>query len=190
MQSGSESSACVSPGCTSKRGEQQTALARWRGPLFTARMKALLFIATLASLILTCCSTPEEPETKPLGENSLSQAEIREAKKSRVSFERHVKPILESKCVMCHHRAAMPGRMSLENRREAMKSGALGAFIVPGHPEKSLLIQNISATHQKVSVMPAVGDRLTSDEAQILRKWVSEGAEWPLGAAGTLSIRR
>jgi hypothetical protein len=79
---------------------------------------------------------------------------------------------------------------SFESRREALRTKTLGTYIVPGHPETSLLVANTASTHQNVSVMPAVGERLTKDEYTILRKWVKEGASWPVGAAGTLEIVR
>jgi uncharacterized membrane protein len=144
----------------------------------------------LCVLALASCATPPDPETKPMGENVLSQDAIHAAKTVPVDFAAHVKPVLEAKCVMCHNRKALPGRMSLENRQEAMRSGALGAYIVPGHPEQSLLVANVKTAHQKVSVMPAVGERLTTDEYAILTKWVKEGAPWPAGKAGVLEIIR
>jgi len=144
----------------------------------------------LCVLALASCATPPDPETKPMGENVLSQDAIHAAKTGPVDFAAHVKPVLEAKCVMCHNRKALPGRMSLENRQEAMRTGALGAYIVPGHPEQSLLVANVKTAHQKVSVMPAVGERLTTDEYAILTKWVKEGAPWPAGKAGVLEIIR
>lgn len=144
----------------------------------------------LCALFITACSTPVDPETKPMGENVLTKEAIKAAKSGPVDFVAHVKPVLEAKCVMCHNRKALPGHMSLETRREAMLSGALGAYIVPGHPENSLLVANVHSAHQNVSVMPAVGERLTKDEYAIITKWVKEGAIWPSGKAGTLTIIR
>ena len=154
-------------------------------PMNYRHLSSLLCVFALAS-----CTTPPNPETKPMGENVLSQEAIHAAKTGLVDFTAHVKPVLEAKCVMCHNRTAMPGHMSLETRKEAMRSGALGAYIVPGHPESSLLVANVNSAHQKVSVMPAVGERLTPDEYAILTKWVKEGASWPAGKAGTLKIIR
>jgi uncharacterized membrane protein len=147
-------------------------------------------LSSLICLLLASCATPPDPETKPMGENVLSKKKIKAAKSGPVDFVAHVKPVLERKCVMCHNRKALPGHMSLENRAQAMRSRALGAYIVPGHPESSLLISNVHSAHQNVSVMPAVGERLTKDEDSILTKWVKEGAKWPAGAAGTLEIVR
>jgi len=157
--------------------------------LFCRAMKSV-FLYLLCILFIAACATPPDPETKPLGENVLSKEAIHAAKTGPVDFVVHVKPVLEAKCVMCHNRKALKDHMSLENRTQAMRSGALGAYIVPGHPEKSLLVANTASTHQNVSVMPAVGERLTKDEYAILTKWVKEGASWPSGAAGTLEIVR
>jgi uncharacterized membrane protein len=148
-------------------------------------MKRLAF-----ALLLASCTAPVDSETKPLGENVLTKEQIHAAKHGPVDFIAHVKPVLEAKCVMCHNRQALPGHMSLENRAEAMSSGALGTFIVPGSPENSLLISNVHSAHSKMSVMPAVGERLTDDEYAILTKWVKEGARWPAGASGTLKVLR
>ncbi|MFM7605538.1 MAG: c-type cytochrome domain-containing protein [Prosthecobacter sp.] len=142
------------------------------------------------ALLLNSCAAPLDSETKPLGENVLTRQQIQEAKHGSVDFISHVKPLLEAKCVMCHNCVALPGHMSLENRAEAMRSGALGTFIVPGSPENSLLISHTHSAHTKMSVMPVVGERLTEDEYEILTKWVKEGARWPAGDAGKLKVLR
>ena len=139
---------------------------------------------------LSACTAPVDSETKPMGENVLTKAEIQRAKAGPVDFITHVKPIFEAKCVMCHNRQALPGHMSLETRSAAMRTGALGAYIVPGHPEQSLLVANVKSAHSSASVMPAVGERLTADEYQIISKWVKEGAAWPSGMTGVLHIVR
>ena len=157
---------------------------------FQSPMNIRHFSILLCTLVLASCSTPTDSETKPLGANVLSQAAIHAAKTGPVDFAAHVKPVLEAKCVMCHNRKALPGHGSLENRQEAVRSGELGAYIQPGHPEYSLLVSNVKTAHQKASVMPAVGERLTPDEFAILTKWVKEGAKWPAGKAGTLKIIR
>ena len=145
---------------------------------------------SLLSLFLAACATPPDSETKPLGENVLSKEAIRAAKTGPVDFVAHVKPVLEAKCAMCHNREALPGHMSLASRKEAVRTKALGTYIVPGHPETSLLVANVKTVHQKVSIMPAVGERLTADEYAIINKWVKEGAAWPAGKAGTLKTVR
>jgi uncharacterized membrane protein len=153
-------------------------------------MNTRLLSSLLCALVLASCNTPSDSETKLIGTNVLSQTAIHAAKTGPVDFAAHVKPVLEAKCVMCHNRKALPGHGSLENREEAVRSGELGAYIQPGHPEYSLLVSKVKTAHQKASAMPAVGERLTPDEFAILTKWVKEGAKWPAGKAGTLKIIR
>ncbi len=148
------------------------------------------FASLLCLLVLASCATPPNSETQQRGENVLSKEAIHAAKTGPVDFVVHVKPVLEAKCVMCHNRKALPGHGSLENRQEAVRTGELGAYIEPGHPEYNLLVADVKTLHKKVSVMPAVGERLTEDEYAILKKWVKEGAAWPAGKAGTLKIIR
>ena len=89
-----------------------------------------------------------------MGENVLSKEQIRAAKSGPVDFVTHVKPVLERKCVMCHNRKALPGHISLENRQEALRTKTLGTYIVPGHPETSLLVANTASTHQTSASCP------------------------------------
>ena len=151
-------------------------------------MKIPLSILAL-SLLASCCAPPERfSQTQFAGETVLRAKALREAAEGPVHFGQHVKPILEAKCAMCHNREAMPGRMSLESREMAVTSGALGSFIVPGRPEKSLFVTNVSAAHSGVHAMPPVGERMTTEEIVVIKKWIKEGATWPEGRAGTLRV--
>lgn len=146
-------------------------------------MKTLLCAAS-ALLLIVGCSTPKEGETSYPGQDILSPREITAAKQKPV-FEAHIKPILEARCVVCHNHKVLPKLMNLENRTKAMASGK----IVPGHPEQSLLVHNIKASHAGVNAMPPVGERITKDELAILTEWIKQGAEWPTGSAGTLKVQ-
>ncbi|MDB6118457.1 MAG: hypothetical protein JWO08_2238 [Verrucomicrobiaceae bacterium] len=149
----------------------------------------LIRVACVSGLLgMVACAPVPESETRPQGENVLSSTAIHEARSGKVDFATHVKPVLEAKCVVCHNRRAMPGYMSLENRAEAKRSGALGSFIISGHPEHSLLIAKLKGSNPAMSSMPVVGMQLTPDELAILTQWVKQGAHWPAGAAGTLHI--
>ena len=149
----------------------------------------LCVLVALAIAGLAACVSRPESETRPQGRNVLDDKAIHAAMTGRVSFVKHIKPVLEDKCVMCHNRRSMPGHMSLENRGEAKRTGALGSFIISGHPEHSLLIAKAEGGTLATGPMPVVGMRLTNEEKAILAKWVKEGAAWPSGSAGVLSVR-
>ncbi len=146
-------------------------------------MKKLLPLA----IALAACSAPHEGETTYPGGELLSPAAIAQAK-VHPDFVQHVKPVLQTRCVICHNKKTLPGHMSLENADAALKPGAAGVpAIVPGHPEASLLVANIGRTHANLRTMPMVGEQVTANELAILRKWITDGAAWPKGRAGRLA---
>ena len=108
---------------------------------------------------------------------------------AEVDFERHVKPVLEFRCLQCHNREAMPGRLSLETRELAMTEGAHGRAIVPGDPDNSRLLNYINAPRDSAVAMPHVGHSVPDDDVETLREWIAAGAEWPDGEAGQLRPR-
>jgi len=147
-------------------------------------MNLRLILLGLISGLFSCC-TIDDSETSPSGRDVLPKAEVKTAIKAP-DFVKHVKPILEAKCVACHTRAAQPGVMSLASREEAVKSGTLGRMIVPGSPELSPFFTRLDTAHAGLSAMPAVGERLSKNEVAILTQWVKGGATWPAGATGRL----
>lgn len=134
-----------------------------------------------AACWLMACHTPvtSHSETAPADWNVLSATALNSSH-GKIDFVTHVKPVLESKCVVCHNRETLP-LFSLESRSLAF---AVQSRIVPEHPEKSLFIINGTKSHAQT--MPPVGECLTPDEKRILTEWVRQGAHWPVGKAGTL----
>lgn len=150
-----------------------------------------LSLALLAAATMTACQfqSPPESETAPADWTPLSEAAIASSRK-QISFTTHVAPVLEAKCLACHSGSTAIAGYSLENRRRAFEPGPAGPRIVPGHPDRSKLVSNISAAHASLDVMPPVGDRLLKVEKKILRQWIKQGAEWPSGPEGTLRVPR
>lgn len=131
----------------------------------------------LAGLLVGGCGTTEEgPETRPVGEPILSEAQLREARVA-VSFEAHVQPILEERCVHCHNQEQMPGKFNLETRAAALRDGRR---IVPGKSEQSIMIIALTTGNHALS-MPAVGTAPPPEEIEVLRAWIDAGAPWPAG---------
>ena len=133
-------------------------------------------------LLSVGCAAPHSGESETLltGRNVLGALEIRVALQETVDFSRHVKPILEAKCVACHDRESQPRGLHFNNHDSATKSGALGVFIVPGHPEHSPFLTTIKSAHTSIKSMPPVGERLTSEEVGIFKRWIQQGAPWPV----------
>jgi mono/diheme cytochrome c family protein len=94
-------------------------------------------------------------------------------------FENNVRPILANSCGSCHQERASGG-LSLNSRADLLKGGASGPAIVPGDPEKSLLL---TAVHQTGTLKMPKGGKLTDAEVATLSDWVRMGAPWPVTAA-------
>lgn len=144
--------------------------------------RLLLLPLLLACSFLTGCQTSGDgvSETSPVGPSVLSEATLREAERHPVDYKKHIQPILAANCVHCHNGKVMPALVDLTNRRSVMAPGPYGPRLVPGQPDQSLLVSNLSRTHAPVASMPPVGSRLTPQETRILRKWITEGAVWPV----------
>jgi hypothetical protein len=97
-------------------------------------------------------------------------------------FEEKVRPILAANCYKCHGSEQQKGKLRLDLREMALGGGESGAVIVPGAPEKSLLVE---AVKWESLEMPPSG-RLSEQNIATLQEWIKLGAPMPKdhGAAG------
>ncbi|MBN9518570.1 PSD1 domain-containing protein [bacterium] len=97
------------------------------------------------------------------------------ARAEPVDFARDVRPLLSNACFKCHGPASQMGKVRLDTREGAVKSGA----IVPGRPDKSTLVERICEPDDEARMPPPeAGKRLTPAQIQTLKQWIAEGAEY------------
>jgi hypothetical protein len=106
----------------------------------------------------------------------------------KIDFARQIKPLLERSCSACHSGEKPRGLFRIDGRDAILKGGASGAAaVVPGHSEKSPLIDYVSGQVPDSEMPPrAVRERfpgLTTGEVALLRAWIDQGAEWPTGVS-------
>lgn len=95
-----------------------------------------------------------------------------------VQFNRDLRPILNKNCLRCHGGVRKQAGLSFLFREEALAPGKSGLrAIVPGKPEESELMRRISH-HDPELRMPAMGDPLTTEQIELFKRWIAEGAEW------------
>jgi mono/diheme cytochrome c family protein len=103
-------------------------------------------------------------------------------------FESKIRPILVKDCYNCHSQQApkIKGGLTLDTRDGWLKGGATGPAIVPGDPEKSLLIKAVRYTDEDLQ-MPPNNKKLSDAEIASLVSWVKMGAPDPrvVNAGGT-----
>jgi Planctomycete cytochrome C len=107
-----------------------------------------------------------------------------------VNFAKQIKPILADRCVECHNSETLLGELNLQNGALAMRKRKLGPVIVPGDPEKSMLYLVLTLPAKDKKAMPATGHRIPKDEVSLIRQWIKEGAKWPEGKDGAVTVQR
>ncbi len=93
-------------------------------------------------------------------------------------FEKKVRPLLEQHCLECHSPAKkVKGGLRLDSREGWAKGGDAGPAIVPGDPEKSLLIEAVR--YKNTDLQMPEKRKLPDAEIAILEQWVKMGAPDP-----------
>lgn len=100
----------------------------------------------------------------------------------RVDFNSQIRPILSDNCFFCHGPDAThrEGGLRLDQKEAAFGEGDSGLVaIVPGKPEESEVLQRILETDLDLLMpKPESGKHLNSQEIELLKKWIEQGAEW------------
>ena len=92
-------------------------------------------------------------------------------------FEKKIRPLLADNCFNCHStNTNSRGGLRVDDRNGLISGGDRGAAIVPGDPEKSLLIKAVRQT-DKLKMPPM--KQLTEQQIADLTKWIQDGAVWP-----------
>lgn len=111
---------------------------------------------------------------------------------AEVDFAKEIWPILEKSCVKCHgpdykdkrgRTKKAKGGLRLDSKTAIMKGGERQEddgekTVDPGKPNKSLLYTLSILSEDDDDVMPPKGDLLTKKEADLLKKWIQEGAKF------------
>src|SRR5947207_404198 len=95
-------------------------------------------------------------------------------------FKTKIQPVLAQTCYKCHSAKSekLKGKLRLDSRDLMLKGGETGPAIVPGDPDKSLLIKAIEYKDEDLQ-MPPKNKKLPDDQIKDFREWVKMGAPWP-----------
>jgi hypothetical protein len=103
---------------------------------------------------------------------------------TKIDFNRDIRPILSNYCHKCHGPDAAQRQGGSDGLRLDTREGAIAdqggyAAIVPGHPEKSALVERIKSTDDDERMPPKeMGKRLSPREIELLTKWIEQGAPY------------
>lgn len=98
----------------------------------------------------------------------------------KVDFASEIRPILNENCVACHGGVKEAGGVSFIYREQALGKGESGLpVIVPGQPDTSEMMRRIlSDDPEDVMPKPEHGPPLKPAQTDLIRQWITEGAEW------------
>ena len=98
---------------------------------------------------------------------------------AEISFARDIEPIFKEYCVKCHGTLFPQKKLKLKSLKNLMKGGESGAAVVPGAPEKSLLIIGLNLPRPDPRRMPPAAENkdLSPRQIALITEWVRQGAK-------------
>ncbi|MBI2948238.1 MAG: PSD1 domain-containing protein [Verrucomicrobia bacterium] len=97
-------------------------------------------------------------------------------------FEKQIRPVLVEHCFKCHSATSekLKGNLRLDSREDMLKGGGTRPAVVPGDPEKSLLVEAIRYSNPDLQMPPK--HRLADEQITSFVEWIRLGAIWPAEA--------
>ena len=122
--------------------------------------RTLLFALTVSALAALFCTPAGAADSK-------AQARF---------FEEHIRPVLVDRCYGCHsvEKGKHKGGLLVDSRDALLKGGATGPAVIPGDPDKSLIVKAIKQLSDEMKMPPE--DRLTPSQIADFEQWVKDGA--------------
>ncbi len=99
-------------------------------------------------------------------------------------FESKIRPVLIESCYECHsvESGKAKGGLRLDDREAVLRGGDSGPAVVPGNPEKSLLLAAIRHSDPDLE-MPPRKERLSDAILKDFETWIADGAVDPRESA-------
>lgn len=121
------------------------------------RQPFLVSLSLLVALFGTCFA--DDPSLKP------------------VSYYNDIRPIFQANCVGCHQPSKDNGDYVMTDFNRLLAGGEDATAIVPGKPDESYLIEEITPDADGDAEMPKKDDPLHELEIALIRRWITEGAK-------------
>ena len=101
-------------------------------------------------------------------------------------FEKHIRPVLVTKCYKCHssENKQVKGGLALDSREAIRAGGESGKAVVPGNVEDSILMEALR--HEGLEMPP--DEKLADDVIAKFEQWIRMGAPDPRD--GKAPVRR
>nr|AEH26462.1 hypothetical protein [uncultured Acidobacteria bacterium A2] len=132
----------------------------------------------LRSLVLLACGLAAAMTASVRSEDKKDKKDEKPLPPAVVEFfETKVRPVLAEQCLRCHDEKKHKGNLRLDSRAAILAGGDQGPALVPGEPEKSLLVKAIHYANAELRMPP--NKKLPPEHIKNLEQWVKMGAPWP-----------
>jgi hypothetical protein len=98
-----------------------------------------------------------------------------------VDFNAQVRPVISAKCFPCHgpDEGSRKARLRLDLRDEAVRERDGTVPVKPGDPDQSEMVRRVTTTDpDDVMPPPKTGHKISPEEAELLRRWIAQGAPY------------
>jgi hypothetical protein len=106
-------------------------------------------------------------------------------------FEKNIRPVLSNSCYECHSQESksLKGGLMVDTREGLLQGGDSGPALIPGSPEKSLLMTSIRHEHKDPDMaMPPKKEKLSAAVLANFEAWVRMGAPDPRSGTGRAKV--
>jgi hypothetical protein len=93
-------------------------------------------------------------------------------------FETKIRPVLAGTCFKCHGGVKTSSGLRVDSREALLRGGKHGPALVPGDPDRSLLVRALHHAEGDEVQMPP-GKPLPAGTVADFTRWVKQGAAWP-----------
>lgn len=90
-----------------------------------------------------------------------------------ITYDDHVKPILQQSCFNCHNPDKARGGVDLASYGGLMRGGSAGEIVASQDPDGSSLLGVMS--HTLEPKMPPNGGKVPDKQLEVIRKWIEQG---------------
>ena len=127
-------------------------------------------VLAFVALVIVIASTNIAVEAKQ------NQSKKITGKDQKVSYDKEIRPIFQSRCLGCHQPAKAGGRYVMTSFELMLKGGESDdRAIVPNQPAESHLLEMITPKKGK-ALMPRDSRRFRRHEIELITRWIAQGA--------------
>ena len=103
---------------------------------------------------------------------------------AKVDFAKEILPILQQNCFKCHGPEKQKGKLRLDSKEATFKKEGI---VTAGNLEKSDLYHRLTLPKGHDDAMPPEGDPLSKTQVDLIKAWITEGADWPASVAAAVA---